>query len=276
MKKVIKTDKLSTDIHSKLYSDLHYSPNDDLSFFYKEIEEFKKKKIDYTFFLGDIIDDARYTLDELRELLEIFKTMAKYSKVLMVFGNHDYYTKLEDGFWIEHDYDKSITEFKNLGITVLENELYSDELINAYGLSFDANYYESDEPLLVFEGKTEEIEFDERKYNILMSHSPYRTFDRKVIDKHSNLQSIDLTLAGHYHNGCIPWYLPIPTNRGIISPTLSLFPDNARGSKWITDTNFGIIASPVTTFASRTRLGWVNKMLYPPVTQDIIIKSKRY
>lgn len=275
MKKVIETTKITRDIHSKLYSDLHYNPLDDLSFFYKEIETLRKKQIDYAFFLGDIID-SRYTLDELKELLEVFEEISKLTKVLMVLGNHDFYTRLEDGFWIEHDDFAFFEELKNIGVMVLNNEYYVDENVMVYGLSFDANYYETDEPTLVFEERVKKISFENDRFNILMSHSPYRTFDRELLNKFSNLGNIDLTLAGHTHNGCVPWYIPIPKNRGIVSPTLSLFPDNARGSKWITESNYGIISSPVRTFSSRSKLSLINKMLYPPVTQDIIIKSKQY
>lgn len=275
MKKVIETTKITRDIHSKLYSDLHYNPLDDLSFFYKEIETLRKKQIDYAFFLGDIID-SRYTLDELKELLEVFEEISKLTKVLMVLGNHDFYTRLEDGFWVEHDDFAFFEELKNIGVMVLNNEYYVDENVMVYGLSFDANYYETDEPTLVFEERVKKISFENDRFNILMSHSPYRTFDRELLNKFSDLGNIDLTLAGHTHNGCVPWYIPIPKNRGIVSPTLSLFPDNARGSKWITESNYGIISSPVRTFSSRSKLSLINKMLYYPTTQDIIIKSKQY
>lgn len=273
MKKVIETTKITRDIHSKLYSDLHYNPLDDLSFFYKEIETLRKKQIDYAFFLGDIID-SRYTLDELKELLEVFEEISKLTKVLMVLGNHDFYTRLEDGFWIEHDDFAFFEELKNRGIIILNNESYLDENVEVYGLGFDANYYETDEPTLVFDESVKKINFNGDKFNILMTHSPYRVFDVRMIEKHTNLNGIDLTLAGHYHNGCIPWYIPFLQNRGLISPTLSLLPDNARGGKWITNTNYGIISSPARTFSNRSKLRVINNVFYPPVSQEIILKKK--
>jgi len=274
MKRVIYTDKIKEDIPTKLYSDLHYGPNDDLSFLRKSINNIKIEDTKYVFFLGDMIDDSKYSYHELKELLEVLSEMSKYTKVILVYGNHEFYTKNSDGLWEMHlNYDLSYM-LNESGVKVLQNEWYEDENISVYGLHFDGIYYECGEPRIVFESKIENITFERDRFNILMAHSPLRTFDSELINQHENLRDIDLTVAGHTHNGLVPWYMPMPTNIGLIDPYLKLFPRVSRGTKMITEKNHGIISVPLSTFSNRSKLGVLNKILYPPVEQNIILKKK--
>ena len=66
------------------------------------------------------------------------------------------------------------------------------------------------------------------KVNILLCHSPIYLTNEEVT---KYIEGFDLVLCGHMHNGCIPPFLDeiFKGNRGIISPSKTLFPSNARG-----------------------------------------------
>lgn len=100
--------------------------------------------------------------------------------------------------------------------------------------------------------------------------------DSTVFNKLKDSQKIDLVLSGHYHNGCIPTYFDriFPTNRGLISPYLELFPNNARGIKQINQQTTGIIYSPITTFSTHSKVLSKVNTLYVPESQRVFIKSR--
>lgn len=275
MKRVIESKKVNKDIYAKLYSDLHYVPGDKLSFLENSIKKSEINKPDYVFFLGDLIDDSLYTKEQLKELYDLVERMAKLSKTIMVLGNHDLFTRTEDGKWLDKYNEDYINDLKNRGVTVLQNETYQDENIFVYGTRFSGDYYEDREPLKEFVENIKKAEFDVDKFNVLMEHSPKHTFNSELIQLFDNLKNVDLTLAGHYHNGCIPWYIDkfLPGNFGLMDPYMNILPKNARGVKKITDNNTGIISAPLTTFTSISGLSKVQP-LYRPCEQEILIKKR--
>ena len=277
MKIILNSDKVSKDIYTKLYSDIQYNPGDYLNYLKKSVENIKDNKVDYVFFLGDLLDDSIYDLDQLKELIDLIKEMVNYTKVILILGNHDQFTKSFTGKWQEH-YNIELTNIlKRIGVTVLQNQYYIDENINVYGMRFPGMYYERKEPKQEFINNVKNIDFSTSdKFNILLEHSPYHTFNKELVTELNLLNNVDLVLAGHYHNGCIPWYIGkfIPGNKGLIDPYMQKFPDNARGEKYIVDDCLGVISTPVTTFSSKSKvLSKVNK-LYIPRNQDIIIRGK--
>jgi len=62
-------------------------------------------------------------------------------------------------------------------------------------------------------------------------------------------------------------------NFGLIDPNGNLFPKNARGNKYITDTNYGIISSPIILFPRASRLNTLQFFNFPK-EQHILIKKK--
>lgn len=275
MKTVISSEKVKKDLYAKLYSDLHYIPGNDLSFLNKSIEDMEVNKPDYVFFLGDLINDSKYTNEQLIKIYDLLYRMSKHTKILMVLGNHDQFTRTNDNKWIDLYNEDYINELRNIGIILLENEKYEDDDIFVYGAKFSGTYYEDREPISEFYKNISLVEFDNDKFNILMEHSPKHTFDRDTIELLQNLKNLDLTLAGHYHNGCIPWYFSkiLPGNVGLIDPYMNIFPMNARGIKKITDTNLGIISMPLITFNKLSGLSFVQP-LFPPTEQNILIRKK--
>ncbi len=274
MNRVIKSDKVNKDIYAKLYSDLHYMPEDDMSFLQKRIDKIECDIPDYIFFLGDLIDDSKYTKEDLKKLYDVVYKMSKLSKMIMVLGNHDQLTR-DNNEWKPFYNEEYINELKNIGVNILQNEFYKDDNIFVYGTKFSGHYYENREPVEEFRKHINLAQFDTNRFNILMEHSPKYTFDTDVVKSHQNLDNVDLTLAGHYHNGCVPWYMDkiLPGNFGLVDPYMNILPDNARGIKKITDTNLGIISAPITTFNKLGRLN-LAKFLYFPTEQNILIKKR--
>lgn len=277
MKIILDSNKVTKDIYTKIYSDIQYIPGDDLSYLKRNLEELKTNHTDYIFFLGDLLDDSIYDLNQTRDLLNIISEMTKYTKVILILGNHDQFTKNFTGKWQEYYNVEFVHKLRNLGVNVLTNQYYEDKDLSIYGLRFPGMYYERKEPKEEFINRTKNIDFTKSdKFNILLEHSPYHTFNERFMNELGILNNVDLVLAGHYHNGCLPWYIGkfIPGNRGIIDPYMNKFPKNARGKKYITDDCLGIISTPVTTFSSNSKvLKKVNK-IYIPRNQEIIIRKK--
>ena len=194
----------------------------------------------------------------------------------MVLGNHDQFTKNSAGKWEENYNQDLVDNLKLRGITVLQNEKYQDDNIFVYGKKFPGMFYEHREPLEEFIENIRKVDFSEsEQFNILLEHSPNYTFDGEFISLFDNLKDVDLTLAGHFHNGLIPWYLGriLPGNFGFVDPYMRFFPKNARGVKQITDTNLGIISAPISTFSKNSGLHKI-QAFYGVPEQNILIKKK--
>lgn len=275
MESIIYTNKIKKDLNIKLYSDLHYIKGDDLSFFSRSIDKCLISQPDYIFILGDLIDDSKYTIGELKDLLEVLNRLSKISKTIFTLGNHEQHSKYDKEKWIELCNYELIDELRNIGIIVLQNEYFEDKSISVYGTHFRGNYYIEKEPVDEFIQNVSNIKFND-KFNILCEHSPRNTFNSSLISQIDSLNDVDLILAGHYHNGCIPNYLSkyIKGNRGLISPYKELLPENSRGEKWITEKTYGIISPPMRMFPSDSKLGIIND-IYPPIEKNILIKSKK-
>ena len=276
MNSIIYSEKIKKDLSAKIYSDLHYREGDDLTFFSNSIDNCLISLPDYIFILGDLVDDSRCSIKELKELLELLNRLSKISKVIFTLGNHEGHTKGK-GKWNDLYNQELISELRNLGIIVLENEYYVDENIFVYGTKFKGEYYIEKEPIIEFKKSMSNVDFsNSNKFNILCEHSPKHTFNSDVISTINGLKEVDLVLAGHYHNGCIPNCLSkiIPGNFGLISPYKELFPKNARGEKQITENTYGIISPPIRMFSTDSKLAKINDILYPPSENDILIKRK--
>ena len=273
MERIIKIDKKQENINAVIYSDLHYTPQTNMNSFIKSVDRLTINKPDYIFFIGDLVNDSKYTNKKLIELYKLIYKMAKISKLIIVLGNHDQLTKT-NGQWKEYYNEQYVQELKNNGAIILQNELYTDNNINVFGTHFSGNYYEEKEPIDEFIDIIKKVNLPKtNKINILIEHSPKHTFNTETINGLDNLKNIDITLGAHYHNGCIPWYISeiLPGNFGIIDPYLKLFPQNARGTKQITDNNFGIISSPINTFNNNLKF---IEPFYPQVNQKLLIRKK--
>lgn len=279
MKKMIYTsDKVKRDIHVALLSDIHYREGFDNGFLIREREEIYRNTPEYLFILGDMINDTGYDVKVMKEIRDYIASLAKKTRVIAVLGNHDTMT-LTPVTWIDAYNEEYVGMLRDIdGFTLLENSYYSDESFNVFGSRFEGSFYEDR-----FEPEEEYLDsinrylsFEESdRLNIVLDHSPYRIFDKKVFDQIRSKDYIDLVISGHFHNGGVPSYIDffLPGNFGFISPYLQKFPPHARGIMKINEHTTGVIASPVTTFSGSRGLLYRLNPLYPPRKQELIIKK---
>lgn len=138
------------------------------------------------FLTGDYLD-SRYALTE-----KYFEPLRKLNApVYFVDGNHDLST----------DRENILTNLRNVGVNVLENELASFENLQIVGLnhmladrnSFDLHASE-DSPTI--DETLPKISMDKTKPTVLLHHAPNGI-------KYAHREGVDLYLAGHTHGGQI-------------------------------------------------------------------------
>lgn len=274
---VIETEKIDNSISITYDSDLHYVPEMKLDYLYRQYESLDKDPTTYYFFLGDLINDSRIDVFELRKLKDAVAKISKTkTKVYFILGNCDRTTRV-NGYCEEYYNKEYIDMIKDIdGVSVLENEMHQDGKIVIHGVSFSSDYYYEKEPIEeccnILDGT---LMYGKDTFNILLSHSPYRIFDKNICETIPNFLNTDIVFAGHFHNGLVPSYLDkfFPGNYGIVAYK-KFFPDNARGKRRITSNTTGFISSPITTFSNHHGHFTKLNVLYPPTEQKVIIKKK--
>lgn len=255
---------IKNDVSFIIISDLHFSKkvsDDKLNSIYMFI---KKENPTYISFPGDIIDSLDDIEDkfELKRLTNWFKKLSSITKVIVSYGNHDFYTKVDDKLVKGNSkilFD-SINSINN--VYFLDNDIYNDEYINIIGYTEELAYYHelnNHKFKLGKENKKEKLKelkdllnsiSTNNNLTILLSHSPIYYNDECYLKE---LNSIDYIVSGHMHNGCMPplLYEIWNTSRGIIAPTKEPFPLLARNTmKKSTDKL--IVNGPLTMFHNMT------------------------
>lgn len=195
----LNTGKINKKIKIAQISDYHNNKYINKSKLLKKIEEFNPDIIVLT---GDIIDfktiDTEPTLKLLEDMLKINKN------IYFVSGNHEMRNLL---------YKEFLKDIEDLGIKVLDNNKtivnINDEEINLLGLSF---YSTKEDYNRVIKG------IDNKKYTILLSHSPNRPLSFLSGNE-------DLILSGHTHGGQVR----LPIIGGLIAPGQGLKPKYDKG-----------------------------------------------
>lgn len=177
----------------------------------KLLNEIKKISPDIIAVTGDSVDsrrtDIKITVDFLKDALEI-------APVYFITGNHESRIDL---------YESLISQIKQLGVTVLENQSLSltkeKSTLTLCGIAdpaFSADYLFDDEAYVI-EKALENFKKSDN-FTILLSHRP-EYFDIYV--KHG----FDLVLSGHAHGG----QFRLPFAGGVIAPGQGFFPDYDSG-----------------------------------------------
>lgn len=65
MERIIEIDKKQENINAVIYSDLHYTPQTNMNSFIKSVDRLTINKPDYIFFIGDLVNDSKYTNKKL-------------------------------------------------------------------------------------------------------------------------------------------------------------------------------------------------------------------
>lgn len=240
-----------------LISDLHYESPKDLKKYHFITKELEKKKPSLLLIAGDLLDSA--VVKEEHLLIELIKKWARVP-VLIVMGNHDmsiienkkHVYCQNEAFW------EKLKKIEN--VFILENTSYEIKDIKIFGVTVPYSYYCGEETPLLIE-KTSDY-----KMNIILAHAASSLFQ-------SDLKKVDLVLAGHNHNGLVPYLLePIMKKRGVISPTKKLFPNFSRGCFFHQNTKY-IISGGVTKLSKRSHLDFLDPFWKHELTK-IIIKPK--
>lgn len=121
--------------------------------FKKAIEYAKEKKANYVFITGDLFDASYVTKSTVEFVNNCFKEIED-TKVYMVPGNHDPYTK--DSFYNIFDWNDNVTIFKDK-IGKIEND---DCTIYGFGFTDFEKY----------NNELKDIIIDDSKTNILLTH----------------------------------------------------------------------------------------------------------
>lgn len=255
------------------FSDLHYSDSTKLQDLEKIKDALCEPDIDYIFFTGDLIDSNEFIkLNPMKKdaILKWLEDITKTNKLIMINGNHDLMSKKFNGW--QKDFYKpfwdELSSINNLYYSQ-DNFKYNDGVVSVYGINLPFEYYENDnhredENLLIncLKEGTKGASRECKKPIILLLHSPLYITGDKALNYISNF---DLILSGHMHNGVMPPILDklFPGNRGLISPTSQLFPDNARGLKTV-EIDDGIttnvfISGGITKISDNSRIHFLNQ-----------------
>lgn len=192
-------------------SDLHNTK-------YKKLTDQLVKKIEYEkpniiVLTGDLIDSNKTNIDRAIQFIKKIKNIAP---IYFVSGNHE--SSISENCY--NELKEKLTENQ---VIILDDKVdtlkVSNSEINLIGISdpkmTHIGYLKESE---IIENELNSIEYDNRKYSILLSHRP-ELFNNYVE------KNIDLVLAGHAHGGQIR----ITFIGGVVAPNQGLFPKYTNG-----------------------------------------------
>ena len=203
-----------------LLTDLHYYNRKDIKKFDSIIDDIKDEKLDCICVVGDFIDSA--DVDDIDLLVDWFKRLSNISKVVISLGGHDVVRKVKrrrEYYYNEELFNK-LKKIKN--ISILDNDELIIGEVRLIGLSLPLDYYyRYKESILYFKKFVNNTfdTFEDKKYNILLCHTPLPLTKIDNYDEVNLLKNIDLVLSGHTHAGIVPKCMrKIMKGRGIFSP----------------------------------------------------------
>ena len=205
----LKTNKLNIDYVFCIVSDIHNTNTVTFKLWDKLIRELKLIKPDYIFIPGDLVQSADdLTIDEVKlKLNYLLNSLQKIAPTYISLGNHDLRNGKKANAKDTLKYFKSL-ETKRL--FVLNNETIELNDITITGFSPKAEtYYDKHKNTwtkdFVKELKECSFNFNNKKYNIFLTHSPRIISKEETIEQTKDiLNNIDLIICGHMHDGYIP------------------------------------------------------------------------
>lgn len=251
----IQSNKIKKEVTLFFISDLHYDHPNDLKKYHFITKKIKKEHPNFLIIGGDLLDSAKPNNE--KQLLELIHFWSQNTTILIVLGNHDttictskeiYYENIP--FW------NQLKKIPN--VFLLDNQSYETKDIRFIGITLPFSFYyeeqESTKSWIQYMNRYHQTIESNHKMNILLIHSLLGLNHPRNILKMPYFQTIDLVLAGHTHNGCVPRLLePIFQNRGFISPRKTLFPPFVRGMFCYQNTTF-VISGGITKLSKRSKL----------------------
>ena len=252
-----------------LISDIHYYSRHDLSKLESIYNKIKTLSPNYICIAGDFIDEAKVLEDDL--FVFFLKKLSKIGKVIISLGNHDITIKgKEKTYFYNDELFNKIKRIRN--IYLLDNETKVIDDICFIGLNLGFNYYYKDgENSNDFINQFNTIKkINDKKYNVLLCHSPLIVTQKDVIEK---LKNIDLVLCGHTHGGMTPTiFQKYLKNRVFISPDKrKFFLNDAYGYIFKNDINI-VVSSGVTKLSHASRINHLDFLFKPEI---VLIKLKK-
>lgn len=210
-----------------------------------------KHQPNYICIVGDLLDQGNVL--ENRSCKETFilwlQKLSTIAPIIISIGNHDITVKYpKQHYRFPKEIVEELTDIPN--IYVLDNQAIIINSICFLGYTPSYEYYYQ-KPFECAKKYINDIDqhlkcfIQKNSYSILLCHTPIYVTDSEV-RRTTVLDSVDLVLCGHMHNGAIPF--DIPGHYGLIAPCKKLFPKYARGYFKLEKTSY-VISGSVITFS---------------------------
>jgi len=212
---IIKNKKIKKDLIICVVSDIHITTYTSSKLHKLLIDKIKEQKPDYILIPGDMF----YSSDDLlhKEVISqmdyLIKNLYRIAPTYLNYGNHD----LKDGRKSNHKlidkYFRNIEEKSKGRFNVINNKVINIGDINIIGVTpiFEMYYMQYRDKWINYfvESLSEINKFNSNKLNIMLTHTPeVISMLEKHINKYPNLierlNTIDLTITGHMHDGLLP------------------------------------------------------------------------
>ena len=228
-------------INIKYFGDVHVNEFFDEKKLYRIEDVVNDDKTNYICFTGDLINSTNFIRENVskrKKIISFLERLSRISPVIFTLGNHDIF--MENNGWQNDWYEEFWKDVSAIdGINMLKYIFkYEDENIYITDIDPGFSYYENNTGHEDKEELIKALKIKKRFYqylntnrlNILLSHSPVFMTDKDILDI---INEFDVILSGHMHNGLVPPIIDqiIKNNRGFITPDMTLFPDNVRGTK---------------------------------------------
>ena len=238
-------------------SDIHFSLNYNLNRLDKIKENICKINPDYVCIVGDLIDE--YNSSNIGVFCSWLKDLSNCFKVIVVIGNHDY-IEFFNGKYVEHSDISWLLDIQSDSLIVLDNDVYSDGVVNFIGVTLDFAYYYNHSKVdfnsynRLISGLIDKVNSG---YNILLVHTPTIIFENDNYKRIINFNKINMILCGHTHGGLVPSFFP--GNFGFVSTNKKLFPKYVRGMIRVFDC-FVFISSGIVKLSRKSGLSLFNDL----------------
>lgn len=286
---VIYNESVVNDIRIICISDLHISVNSNENNLLNLVKLISGYKPNYICIPGDLLDEGNVVENPKtrKTIFRFFKKLSELCPVILAFGNHDF-TIRDNGGRISHTCNvflKMIAKEKN--IFLAHNDTYIDGNILISGFTQPYEYYYSslkeDVSILLsalanLSSKNDSflnsVTQDKKIPKLCLMHSPYH-LDKKEV--HAFFKNYDLILCGHMHNGIVPPFLNklLPCNKGLISPSRTLFPKYARGMFWLENSCI-IVSGGIVKFSNSAPKILQAANVFFPMSIDVIEFTNDY
>ena len=268
---------VENDIIIASISDIHISS----CFSYEKLKQIIRAmyilKPNYICILGDFIDSPSVIDKEYKKCFFLLNELSKICPIYMVLGNHDYINYQEENKYKE-EYNEDFFNKINLinNVKLLNDEVIYLDDITIMGYTEKYNVYHNRNLNSFYNDLSTKENLYKIKGNnpkVALIHSPEPLKYKNNIDL---LKDYNLILSGHYHGGCIPFFLesiwPVKTG-GIVTPTKELFPNDVRGIKKITDKTYLIYNEGYVKISESTRINYFDKYFYRNIDLTTISSS---